>query len=206
MNWIEWIGYAGSLVIALSMTMGNIKRLRILSLLGSALFVVYAGILEIWPIFAVNLFIAGVNLVHLIRIRFAHDYFTLNETLTGKEFFIGQFLAFHREDIEKVCPGFDLTRLEDPKLIVIMRNLNPVGLFVYTVENLHVVRIHLDYSAPSYRDMKNARVLLRRTVHRFRELGYLQFVAHSTVPNHQKYLRRLGFVEDAEGGVFRRAV
>ena len=206
MDWIEIVGYGGSALVALSVTMSNIKRLRFLSLAGSLLFVAYAAVLQLWPIFAVNLFIAGVNLYYLHRIKFAWDYFTLNETLTGKEYFIGQFLQFYHDDIQSIFPGFDLSSIENPKVIVIMRNLNPVGLFVYTVEGGHVVRIWLDYATPAYRDMKNGRVLLNRKVQQFRDLGYLQFVAESTVPKHQGYLLRLGFVVDEDQQTFRRAV
>lgn len=206
MPWIEVVGYAGSALIALSTTMSNIKRLRVLSLAGSVLFVVYGGVLQLWPIFGVNLFIAGVNLYHLYRIHYRWDYFTLNETLTGKEYFIGQFLQFYHDDIQSYVPGFDLEAIVEPKLIVIMRNLNPVGLFVYTVENAHVVNILLDYATPAYRDMKNGRVLLNRTVDRFRAAGYLQFVTVSDSVRHRKYLQRLGFVADADGKTFRRAV
>ncbi len=206
MLWIEVVGYAGSGLVALSSTMSNIKRLRVFSLAGALLFVVYAGLLHLWPIFGVNLFIAGVNLYHLYRIKFRRDYFTLNETLTGKEYFIGQFLKFYHDDIQSYVPGFDIDAIDNPKVIVIMRNLNPVGLFVYTVENQHVVHILLDYATPRYRDMKNGRVLLNRTVDKFRALGYLQFVTASESLKHQAYLRRLGFVADKDGKTFRRAV
>jgi len=206
MPWIEIVGYAGSALVALASTMSNIKRLRVLSLAGALLFVAYSGVLQLWPIFAVNLFIAGTNIYYLYRIRFAWDYFTLNETLTGKEYFIGQFLQFYHDDIQSYFPKFDIDDLEDPKVIVILRNLNPVGLFVYTVEGGHVLRIHMDYATPEYRDMKNGRILLNRTVHKFRELGYLQFVTVSTYAKHQAYLLRLGFVADEDQQTFRRAV
>ncbi len=206
MPWIEVVGYAGSALVALASTMSNLKRLRVLSLAGSLLFVAYAAVLELWPIFAVNLFIAGTNLYYLYRIRFAWDYFTLNETLTGKEYFIGQFLQFYNDDIEKYFPNFDIESLAAPKVIVILRNLNPVGLFVYSVEGGHVLRIHMDYAIPAYRDMKNGRILLNRTVRKFRELGYLQFVTETTYPKHRGYLLRLGFVADDDGKTFRRAV
>jgi hypothetical protein len=206
MHWIEIVGYAGSALVALASTMSNLKRLRYFSLAGALLFVAYAAVLGLWPILAVNIFIAATNIYHLYRIQFAWDYFTLNETLTGKEYFIGQFLKFYHDDIESYFPKFDIESLEDPKVIVILRNLNPVGLFVYTVEGGHVLRIHMDYAVPEYRDMKNSRILLNRTVNKFRELGYLQFVAQSTYPKHQAYLIRLGFVVDEDGTTFRRAV
>jgi hypothetical protein len=206
MLWIEIVGYAGSALVALASTMSNLKRLRYYSLAGALLFVAYAAMLELWPIFAVNLFIAGTNIYHIYRIKFARDYFTLNETLSGTEYFIGQFLEFYSDDIENYFPEFSIEALEDPNVIVIMRNLNPVGLFVYTVEGEHVLRIHMDYAVPAYRDMKNGRILLNRTVRKFRELGYLQFVTQSTYPKHQAYLGRLGFVVDEDGKTFRRAV
>jgi hypothetical protein len=206
MSWIDLVGYGGSALIALSATMNNIKWLRVLGTAGAALFAAYGAVLHAWPVVAVNLFILVTNVYYLLRMRFGRDYFTLNETLTGKEYFIGQFLQFYAEDIQRFFPDFRMEALEHPRVIVIMRNLNPVGLFVYTVEALHVLRIHLDYSVPAWRDLKNTRILLSRTVDRFRKKGYLQFVTESTMPKHQAYLKRLGFVPDENGTTFRRAV
>ncbi len=63
--WIEILGYLASALIAVSMIMVSVVRLRIINLLGSTLFIVYALLLPSVPVLIANLFIVAVNIWHL---------------------------------------------------------------------------------------------------------------------------------------------
>ena len=58
----EWIGYIGSILVAWSITLQNLRRLRQLNLLGASVFTVYGILVEAWPVALVNGFIAVVNI------------------------------------------------------------------------------------------------------------------------------------------------
>ncbi|WP_407644382.1 hypothetical protein [Ferrimonas aestuarii] len=66
-NW-EYVGYAASIAVAISLTMSNIKALRWWNLTGAALFVAYAWAIWALPVLLVNAFIVVVNIYYLIQI------------------------------------------------------------------------------------------------------------------------------------------
>ena len=63
----EWIGYLGSILVAWSITLQNLKRLRQVNFLGATVFTVYGVLVEAWPVALVNGFIALVNIWHLSK-------------------------------------------------------------------------------------------------------------------------------------------
>src|ERR1043166_602233 len=100
MPWTEWVGYAGSVLIAVSMMMNNIWRLRWISLAGAGAFAVYGLIVKAYPVFALNAFIVATNIYYLRQMSARNDYFSL---LTSAEqpTLRDKFLEFHREDIAR---------------------------------------------------------------------------------------------------------
>ncbi|MCH1929215.1 hypothetical protein L9G16_03405 [Shewanella sp. A25] len=62
----EWVGYLASVVVAVSLMMSNIKKLRWWNLIGSALFVAYGMAIGAYPVAAVNFFIVLIDAYYLI--------------------------------------------------------------------------------------------------------------------------------------------
>jgi len=62
------IGYAASFFVVLSFMLKDIKKIRIINLVGCVLFVLY-GIYNnyLWPIIIPNAFLCGVQVFHLIK-------------------------------------------------------------------------------------------------------------------------------------------
>jgi hypothetical protein len=203
--WLEAFGYVGSVIVVLSLMMSNLARLRALNFVGSAIFTVYSAIIGAWPLLAVNGFIALVDVYFLVRLYFKKDYFSINEQLDGELPFVQKFLAFYAKDIARFYPDFDLASVPGARVILVSRNMNPVAIFIYSWEGPHVLRIHLDYALPAFRDLKSIRWLFNDKLEAFRRDGALQFV---TLPAaaHRKYLKKMGFVPDQDGRTFRRAV
>ena len=48
--WVEWFGYAASVVVAISLTMSSIIKLRWFNLTGAAMFSVYGFVIGAWPV------------------------------------------------------------------------------------------------------------------------------------------------------------
>lgn len=67
----ELIGYAGSILVALSLTMRSLLWLRIINLAGCVFFVVYGVAISAWPVAGLNFFIVLVNLYYLLQHRLA---------------------------------------------------------------------------------------------------------------------------------------
>ncbi len=62
---IEIYGYAGSVLIAISLMMSSIKPLRWINLVGASLFSSYGLIIHAWPVAALNGFIVLIDIYHL---------------------------------------------------------------------------------------------------------------------------------------------
>ena len=65
---IEWVGYAASILIAISMFMKDIIKLRFINLIGSLLFAIYGFIIKAYPVAIVNVIIVFVNLYYLYKL------------------------------------------------------------------------------------------------------------------------------------------
>ena len=119
---------------------------------------------------------------------------------------LANFLAYHARGIWQFFPDFDIAKLEDPRCIFILRNLLPVGLFIYTEERPDI-RVRLDYVAEDYRDLKSARYLFNRPQNTGTFEGFSGFIAAGGSVKHADYLRHVGFTEDAgRKGLFRKVI
>ena len=64
----EWVGYLASVVIAISLMMSNIKKLRWWNLVGAALFVAYGLAIDAIPVALVNFFIVLIDAYYLVKL------------------------------------------------------------------------------------------------------------------------------------------
>ncbi|GGP92592.1 YgjV family protein [Shewanella ulleungensis] len=65
---IEVLGYAASVMVAISLMMKDIILLRCLNFLGCSFFVAYGYSIEAWPVAGMNAFVACINIYHLVKI------------------------------------------------------------------------------------------------------------------------------------------
>jgi hypothetical protein len=69
MDMVEILGYAASIMVAISLTMKDIVKLRVLNFVGCALFSAYGLMIDAWPVVATNSFIACVNVYFLLKMQ-----------------------------------------------------------------------------------------------------------------------------------------
>jgi hypothetical protein len=206
MQWAEWIGYAGSVLIAVSLMMNNIWKLRWVNFTGAVVFTAYGLIVRVYPVVLLNSFIAAADAFYLIQMARQRDYFSLLP-LRPQSVFREKFLEFYRADIARHFPDFDWAKLREPQSVFVLRNLMPVGLFVYELQPDGIVEIRLDYVVPHYRDLKTANFIFSAKHEGLREKGFHTFVAHSGVERHQDYLRKIGFRQDpTDASLFRKLI
>ena len=68
-NMVEIMGYVASIMVAISLTMKDIVKLRILNFIGCAFFVVYGLMIGAMPVVATNMFISCVNVYFLVKMH-----------------------------------------------------------------------------------------------------------------------------------------
>ncbi len=197
--WTEIIGYAGSVLVAVSLMMSSLVRLRWINLVGALTFAVYGWFVGAYPVLVVNGFIVLVNVFYLHRMSRMKDYFSLMPIRRLDNKYLETFLTFHHADIERFFPGFSLEDLRNPRMTFILRNVNPAGLVIYE-EDGQEVRIHLDYVLPSYRDLRCARFFMDELAPIWRERGIKKMLSPAAGATHRDYLKRLGFQRSTPRG------
>ncbi|MCK5883526.1 MAG: hypothetical protein KAG61_07540 [Bacteriovoracaceae bacterium] len=200
MDFFEILGYVASFIVLISIAVKNVKRFRWINLCGASSFVVYGLSIGAYPIAAMNSIIVFLDIYFLYQIYNRKDYFDINEELEGHEFFIKRFFDFYGDEIKRYFPEFSFDQITSPKLILVSRNINPVGLFVYEKDlDSRSIIIHLDFACPDYRDTKNFFYLLQEKIEDFKREGHVRFVSKSSSPDHIKYLERVGFKRSISG-------
>ncbi len=160
-----------------------------------------------YPVLFLNVFIAGADAYWLYRISMRRDCFSLLRVASERSEFRDEFLSYYGVDIARYFPQFDWRRLDQPQSVFVLRNLMPVGLFIYEPQPDGIVQIVMDYVIPDYRDLKNARFLYAANQATLRQQGFRTFSARSGVKVHQAYLREMGFASDeADSTFFRKLI
>jgi hypothetical protein len=187
----ELVGYAASVLVAVSVMNTNVLRLRIFNILGSAFFTVYGLLIASYPIAAVNLFIVCVNAFHLYRMVRAKEYFRTLEVQPDSTY-LRHFLSHYLKDIKHDHPDFAYEPSANQITLFVLRDTVPAGLFIGDVQPNGDLIVKLDYVTPDYRDMKVARFLLNQNDY-LRAHGVTRIVSPAGSGRHAKYLKRMGF-------------
>ncbi|HZW03882.1 MAG TPA: hypothetical protein VFF68_08140 [Anaerolineaceae bacterium] len=192
----ELIGYIASVLVAISLMMSSILRLRLINLAGAVFFTAYGLLIRAYPVAAVNLVIILVNLYYLYEIFTAREYFQLMEVRPDSAY-LRSFLAYYQTEIEKFLPGFRYDPARADLIFFVLRNMVPAGLFIGQVQGDRLV-VSLDFVIPGYRDLKTGEFVFRRHADLFTAKGIAAIVSRSGRPAHERYLRRMGFSLNGE--------
>lgn len=197
MSWVDFLGYAASLLVAVSLSMSSLARLRALNLLGAVAFAIYGFLVGAYPVLVVNAYIAVINVVFLIKMQPGRsEAFELLAIDRAGNRYLRRWLEFHQDDIRKFFPGFQPKTFPDSRVVLILRDMLPVGVVVCEATDERTLTIHLDYVIPSHRDFRCAEYFYSAWNEVIPCEGVCRFAARAEVPPHQKYLRRMGFQTD----------
>ncbi|MDX9954060.1 MAG: hypothetical protein RBT75_08190 [Anaerolineae bacterium] len=188
----EIVGYVASVLIAISLMMSSLLKLRLTNLIGAIVFTVYGLLIKAYPIAAVNGFIVIVDIYYLYQMLRAKEYFSLLEVMKGSRF-LHTFLNFHREEIHRFFPNFVYEASDAHLAFFVLRDMVPAGLFIAEPTGPQSAHILLDFVAPGYRDLRVAQFVFVENAHIFREKGIHRFTAEAATPKHARYLERIGF-------------
>mgnify|MGYP005833409463 CR=1 FL=1 len=193
-NWLEWLGYLSSIIVAISLLMSSIVKLRLYNLVGSILFSAYGFAIQALPVGFLNGFIALINVYYLFKIYSEKEYFKLVE-IPGESQYLSYFLEFYHQDIKRLFPNFQLELKPHTIGFYVLRNLMPAGIFIASKLDEETLLVDLDFVVPEYRDFKVGKYIFQEQIGYFLGLGYKEIQAAAFNEKHRKYLKRMGFQE-----------
>lgn len=192
------LGYVASVIIALSMTINSIVKFRWVNLIGAATFSIYGFIIGAYPVGFLNGFIVLVDLYYLRRIYSKQELFETLEIHPDNKYLL-RFLEFHKTEIEKFFPHFSYKPELNTVSFFILRNMAVAGVFLAHKESEDTLKVGLDFVIPAYRDYKNGEHIYLRVIKKFAENGCKKVIASGDSKEYAQYLKKLGFVQNAEG-------
>jgi len=195
---LQWIGYAASLIIAISMTTSSIVKFRWINLAGALTFSIYGFLIGALPVGFLNGFIVIVDIYYLVVIYSKKEIFEILEIRPENKYLI-RFIEFNNVEILKFFPGFTYKPDMNTVSFFILRNMSVAGLFLAHREDGNVLKVGLDYVIPEYRDFKNGKYVYLRLKNKFIDLGFTKVMAEGNSVKYTKYLKKLGFKEEDNG-------
>lgn len=194
----EFIGYAGSILVAISLMMKSLVRLRTVNMIGAIVFIVYGLLIGAIPVVFLNTLILGVNVYNLLQMWRQKDYFTLME-VRAESTYLKHFLDFYRKEILKFTPTYLFKPRSEQLVLFVLRNMMPVGVLIVKPEG-ETAQIFLDFVIPGYRDFRAGKFLFEQSAEFFRLRGITRLLTDPGNTRHETYLKRMGF--KSKGGQY----
>lgn len=191
---VELIGYIGSALVVVSMLMTSVVRLRVINLIGSAIFTGYALIIRSYPTAAMNLFLVGINVYHLMRLLNEKKHYDLIRT-DLRDGYVAFLLERSLADIRAWFPEFSLRPEQADIVYLVCCDGDPAGLFLARSAGNGEVEVLLDYTTPVYRDTSVGRFLHSRLA----ETGCKRLVFKGNAPKHVGYMEKVGYRQNDRG-------
>ena len=192
MNTLELLGYLASVIIATSMMMSSIIKLRWINLAGASLFSTYGFIIGATPVGLLNLFIVSVDIYFLIKIYTKKEYFTTIDARSDNKYLLA-FLDFYKSEIHKFFPTFIYKPELNTYSFFILRNMAVAGIILAREIDKNTLFISLDFAIPQYRDFKIGRYIYSCKENYFSEAGYQLLCIKPKSKKFKKYLQKMGF-------------
>ena len=195
-NFAEWLGYLASVLIAVSLMMHSVLRLRIINLIGAIFFTAYGLWIHAFPVAAVNGFIILIDLYFLFEMRKTREYFEPLQ-VKAENAYLHQFLAYYQKDISRFFPGFAFDpQNQAMQYYFILRDMVPAGLVAYYADEQNRLWVTLDYAIPGYRDFKTGRYVFSRSTNPLNLKQRQEVYTLTESPVHARYLKKIGYAAE----------
>lgn len=198
MDWLELVGWIGSLLVIVSLMQARVLRFRVLNLVGAAVATAYNLAIGIWPFVVMNGVIAVIDVYWLVRLqRERHDEATYAVVEVARDdAYLAHVLAVHAADVAR----FGAVALDgDGIAFLVVRGDETVGVVLVADVGDGTGRVDLDWVTPRFRDFTPGEFVYRRSGV-FAAHGLRRLVAHPVQEN-RDYLDRVGFRPGADGWV-----
>ena len=191
---LELIGYAGSLLVIVSMLMTSVVKLRIINTIGSVIFCGYALAIHSYPTAAMQVCLIIINIVNLYKLNNTKkQYSAVNVSSTDG--FLYYFLCANEKDIKRYFPNFSAAEKDDTIFMITCGQI-PAGVFIAKDNGDGSFNVRLDYTTPAYRDCSAGKFIYNH----LKLIGIRKVLAETKIPAHEKYLHKMGFSQDRDSG------
>ncbi len=199
LTYIELIGYAGSLIIAVSMLMTSVVKMRWFILSGNITFIVYGSLISAYPILVLNGFNLIVNAWFIWQAyKLQGNFAVLPANLNAP--MLERFLTFYADDIRKFFPAFRMFD-QDDVVFLIVKGTAVISVAGFSPNKDGSYQVVLDYVAATHRNLKPGKLLFERE-NVFELLHTKTILARSYHHKHSRYLRKIRFTETEYNDVF----
>lgn len=190
---LELFGYLGSVLILVSMLMTSVVRLRVINLIGSAIFATYAILIRSYPTALLNGALVLINLYHLLKLRRATGNSYELQPLGAGEGFADWFTRRYQDDIRRYFPSLDLEQAKAAEGFAVFYGEQAAGILLGKREG-ESLDVLLDYTTPAYRDCSVGSYLYGALP--AHGVSSLRCTAES--PEHIQYVEKMGFARQAD--------
>ncbi len=196
MGWVDALGWFGSALLVFSLLQARILRLRVLNTVACVILVVFNALLEVWPMVAMNIVLAVINLWFIARmLRERGDeraYAVL--PVAEDDAYLRHFLEVHRTDIAKFFPSFTGAGVGGSTYLV-QHGDETAGVIAVRDAGSGTAQVELDYVTPRFRDFAPGEFVFRRSG-LFTDAGFRRV---TTAPGMvAPYYDRLGFTRSGD--------
>ncbi|QWW19201.1 hypothetical protein I6B53_08845 [Schaalia sp. 19OD2882] len=193
MPWWEIIGWAGSVLVVLSLVVPSVRKFRALNLTGSLIATVYNVVFGIWPYAAMNAVIALIDVHWLWRLHRQGERHYSVCPVGADSALVARFVERHRQGIAGAHPGFASESLAGTCAYLTLCDDEVIGLFILRVDRGGQGRVLLDYVTDRFRDLTPGKVLYADA--QIRAGGLDRLTVDPTSVTDTDYFRTQGFVE-----------
>jgi hypothetical protein len=201
MSWLDVLGWAGSALLVFSLVQARVLRFRVLNLVACIVLVIFNGALGVWPMVALNVALAGINLWFIRELASERHSDVAFEVLQvgPLDEYLRHTLRVHAGDIEKFQPGFVWSpQAPGQAAYLVQRGDETVGVVLVRDVGDGVAQVELDYVTPRFRDFSPGEFVFRRSG-LFRDRGFQKVITPPGMV--APYYDRLGLRREGESYV-----
>jgi hypothetical protein len=200
-SWLDALGWVGSALLVYSVMQARVLRFRLVNLVACVVLVVFNAFIEVWPMVAMNVALAAINVWFLRRLLAdRHDEAAFEVLQVGPDdAYLAHFLRVHREDVSRFQPGFAWqTATPGRSAYLLQRGNETVGVVLLRDAGNQTAQVELDYVTPRYRDFSPGEFVWRRSG-LLRDAGFRKVVSPPGMV--APYYERLGFRREGDAFV-----
>ena len=201
MPWWEVVGWAGSVLVVVSLMQARVWRFRVMNLAGAVLATAYNAVFGIWAFAAMNGAIAVIDVYWLWRLRRERSDAAVYAVVevASDDAYLRHVLAVHADDVarHRTVPAEVVGRaLADGPAgelaFLVVRGDETVGVVLVRDEGDGTGTVLLDWVTPRFRDFTPGEFVYRDS-DVFARHGLRRLVVPTAPTGAVAYLERVGF-------------
>ncbi|MCM0638757.1 hypothetical protein [Cellulomonas wangsupingiae] len=205
MPWWEVVGWAGSLLVVLSLVQARVWRFRVMNLVGAVLATAYNAVFGIWAFAAMNGVIAVIDVYWLWRLRRersdAQVYAVVE--VAPDDAYLRHVLDVHAQDVarHRTVPAAGPAAGDVPAdelAFLVVRGDETVGVVLVRDTGGGTGVVLLDWVTPRFRDFTPGEFVYRHS-RVFADRGLRRLVVPAAPTGGDAYLARVGFRRVGDG-------